>query len=104
MRRTGVTLIAVAALAAATALLFAGSASAANFGVAVTKDCVTPINVGDPYSCEVELQNTIQASQATVRVTSLQDVVQAAGGSQTQVYPINSSSFTLQGERARVDR
>jgi len=97
MRRTGVTLIAVAALAAATALLFAGSASAANFGVAVLKDCVTPINVGDPYSCEVELDNTAQLSHASVRVTSLQDVVLAAGGSQTQVYPINSSSFNLQG-------
>ena len=80
MRRTGVTLIAVAALAAATALLFAGSASAANFGVAVLKDCVTPINVGDPYSCEVELDNTAQLSHASVRVTSLQDVVLAAGG------------------------
>src|SRR5690242_5638045 len=93
MRRTGVTLIAVAALAAATALLFVGTASAAHFGVAVLKDCVTPINVGDPYSCEVEIDNTIQDSQATIRVTSLQDVVQAAGGSQTQTTAINASSF-----------
>jgi hypothetical protein len=97
MRRTGVTVLAVAAIAAAAAFLLVGSAGAANFGVAVLKDCTTPINVGDPYSCEVELDNLSQASHASVRVTSLTDVVQAAGGAQTQVYPINSSSFSLQG-------
>ena len=97
MRRTGVTLIAVAATVAAVALVFVGTASAVNFGVGVLKDCATPMNVGDPYSCEVEIDNLSQASHASVRVTSLTDVVFAAGGSQTQVYPINSSSFSGQG-------
>ena len=97
MHKAGVTALTVAALITAAAFVFVASANAGNYGVGVLKDCTTPINVGDPYSCEVELDNTAQASHASVRVTSLQDVVLAAGGSQTQVYAINSSSFSLQG-------
>src|SRR5262245_6047214 len=67
-------------------------AGAALFGVSVLKDCTTPINVGDAYSCEFEISNTVQTSQNTVTVDQLTDVVQASGGAQTAVTPINNTT------------
>src|SRR5262245_18248420 len=67
-------------------------AGAALFGVSVLKDCQTPINVGDAYSCEFEISNTVQTSQNTVTVDQLTDVVQASGGAQTAVTPINNTT------------
>src|ERR1043165_3622586 len=85
---------ALVGLCAVSALLVlgVGSASAAQVGVSVLKDCVTPINVGDPYACEFEISNTVQASHNTVTVKSLSDVVFRSGGTSTQVTPINSST------------
>src|ERR1041385_6668951 len=77
----------------ASAFFLAGSASAqAQFGVSVLKDCVTPINVGDPYSCEFEISNTVQASHNTVTVKSLADTVFRSGGTASLTLPINSST------------
>src|SRR5262249_29140561 len=67
-------------------------AGAALFGVSVLKDCVTPINVGDAYSCEFEISNTVQTSQNTVTTDQLTDVVQASGGAQTAVTPLNNTT------------
>ena len=76
----------------ATMALFAGSASAALFGVSVLKDCVTPVNVGDAYACEFEISNTVQTSQNTVTVSLLRDQVLSAVSPPDLVVPINSST------------
>ena len=76
----------------AAALFLVGSASSALFGVSVLKDCITPINVGDPYACEFEISNTVQTSHNTVTVTQLQDHVFAAVPPPDLILPINSST------------
>ena len=72
--------------------LFAGSASSAQFGVSVLKDCVTPVNVGAAYACEFEISNTVQDSHNTVTVNQLRDEVFAAVPPPDLVLPINSST------------
>ena len=74
-------------------LVFVGSASAAPvFGVAVFKDCgFSPINVGAPYSCEFEIDNTLQTSHLTITVKTLTDVVNTGSGAMTFTHAINSS-------------
>src|SRR4051795_9186817 len=78
------------AAVAAVALIVVGSASSAQFGVTVLKDCITPINVGAPYACEFELSNTVQDSHNTVTVKSLTDVVFRSGGTSLSTIDINS--------------
>ncbi len=60
----------------ATALVFGvGTASAAFHGIAVTKGCVSPVKIGDPYVCAVQILNVVDTGHDTVRVTGLSDTV-----------------------------
>ena len=70
----------------------AAPSGAVAFGVSVLKDCQTPINVGDAYSCEFEISNTVQTSHNTVTVDQLTDLVFASGGTVTGVMAINTST------------
>src|SRR5215470_3248917 len=85
--------LAVGAAVVIMAALVAVPAYPLQFGISVLKDCQSPIHVGDPYSCEFEISNTVQTSHNTVTVTSLSDTVNASGGAVTATFPINSSSF-----------
>src|SRR5262245_37916219 len=67
-------------------------AGALAFGVSALKDCQSPINVGDAYSCEFELSNTVQTSHNAVTTDQLTDVVFASGGNQTTTIPINNTT------------
>jgi hypothetical protein len=79
-------------------LAFVGSASAvAEFGISVLKDCRSPVNIGDPYSCEFSFVNRTQASKNTVRVVSMTDVVHAAAGDQSSTTPLNSTTVGATG-------
>jgi hypothetical protein len=62
------------------ALTGASAAAAAVHDVAATKSCVTPVRVGDPYTCSGTIANTADTGQDTVRVSGLSDTVHAAGG------------------------
>jgi hypothetical protein len=49
-------------------------------GMGFAKGCVSPVNVGDPYSCFYFMTNTLDQEGDTIHVTALSDVVHAAGG------------------------
>src|ERR1041384_2668184 len=90
-RRPGV--FHVAALGVlALSLLVVASAGAASYGIAGLKDCVSPINVGDAYSCEFTFSNTVQSSHNTVFITSMTDVVGSTPPS-SQTTLINSTTI-----------
>ncbi len=56
------------------------SASAAFHGIAVSKGCTSPVEIGDPYTCAVQIKNIVDTGHDTLRVTGLSDVVHSAGG------------------------
>jgi len=86
-------LAALTALAAGVALVLVGSAAAAQaYGVSPSMGCVSPVNVGDAYTCTAELDNNNSTSQDTVRMTSLDDEVDSSTGAHTTTIPINSST------------
>ena len=64
-------------------VLGAGNASAAFHGIATAKGCVSPVKVGDPYTCAVQILNSVDTGHDTVRVTGLSDKVNAASGAVT---------------------
>ena len=69
---------------AATALAFgAGNALAAFHGIATTKGCVSPVKIGDPYACSVQILNVVDGGHDTLLVTGLSDQVNSAGGAVT---------------------
>src|SRR5438874_2098239 len=49
-------------------------------GVAFSKGCVSPVQVGGPYTCEFQIQNTVDTAQDSLRVTGLSDTVSSALG------------------------
>ena len=58
----------------ATALAFGpGSALAAFHGIATAKGCTSPVKIGDPYTCAVQISNSVDTGHDTVRVTGLSD-------------------------------
>ena len=36
-----------------------GTASAAFHGIGLTKGCVSPVKIGDPYTCSVQILNVV---------------------------------------------
>src|SRR5215208_3087930 len=49
-------------------------------GIAVAKQCTSPVKIGDPYTCQVQVLNVVDTAGDTLRVTGLSDVVHSAGG------------------------
>jgi hypothetical protein len=71
-------------------LVFGVSGALAAFhGIAVSKGCTSPVQVGDPYTCSVQIQNIVDTGHDTLQVTGLTDVVNSAGGAVPPGVPPN---------------
>src|SRR5882757_8219609 len=75
---------AFAGLVGVSALLAFGvvSASAQNafHGIAFTKGCDSPVNIGDPYTCAYSILNVVDTAHDDLKITGLSDQVHAASG------------------------
>ena len=49
-------------------------------GIAFAKGCTSPVEIGDPYTCSLQILNVVDTAQDTLRVTGFSDVVHSAGG------------------------
>ena len=49
-------------------------------GIGFTKGCASPIKIGNPYTCAYTVRNILDEAEDTLTITSLIDVVHAAGG------------------------
>src|SRR5215208_8408127 len=79
------------------AIMGIGSAQAAFHGIAVTKQCTSPVKVGDPYTCQVQVLNVVDTGQDTVRVTGLSDTVNSAGGAVSTGNILSSTPWVFTG-------
>jgi hypothetical protein len=62
-------------------LTIVGSSGAATVHtISFSKSCTSPVDVGAPYSCTFGIQNDVDESQDTLRITGLSDVVHAFNG------------------------
>ena len=53
--------------------IWSSSALAAFHGIATAKGCASPVKIGDPYTCAVQILNSVDTGHDTVRVTGLSD-------------------------------
>src|SRR6186997_895048 len=50
-------------------------------GIAIAKQCTSPVKIGDPYTCQLQILNVVDIpANDTLRVTGFSDVVHSAGG------------------------
>src|SRR5436309_461262 len=49
-------------------------------GIGFTKGCVSPTQVGSPYTCSYTVRNVLDQAHDTLTIFSLVDTVHAAGG------------------------
>jgi hypothetical protein len=100
-RRRGVTaLLTLAATLSLGLVLAVQSASAADFhGIAFTKGCQTPVNVGDPYECGYQILNVVDSAHDTLTISSIVDTVNSAGGAVTSgnLLDLTGATLTLTG-------
>ena len=77
-------LVALTAMLACFLLVGVGDAAATDVlhGIAFTKGCASPTNIGDPYACAYTVRNVIDEAQDTLTISGLADVVHAASGDQ----------------------
>src|SRR6266498_3633309 len=79
-------------------MVFGVSAALADdfHGIAFTKGCTSPVKVGDPYTCSVQMLNIVDTAQDTLRVTGFSDTVNAASGavSTGNILPSTGLVFT----------
>jgi hypothetical protein len=66
--------------AVASAIVGTGPQSIAYHGIAFTKDCATPVVVGNPNLCSWNVANVLDTAHDTMRVSGLTDIVHAALG------------------------
>src|SRR5215217_1604116 len=59
---------------------FAAPGDPVQHGIALTKGCVSPTKIGDPYACTYTIQNNVDDAQDTLTINSLTDIVHSAGG------------------------
>src|SRR3954452_24823919 len=76
----GFLVMAVAVLAVAGMGGGAALAADTQHGISLTKGCVSPTQIGQPYTCTYSVRNTIDDAQDTLTINSLVDVVHAQGG------------------------
>ncbi|MFL5936047.1 MAG: hypothetical protein ACJ76U_04320, partial [Gaiellaceae bacterium] len=88
----------LAGLCVLTAVLAFGvpGALAAFHGIGVAKQCSSPVKIGDPYTCAVQILNTVDTGHDTLRVTGLSDTVLASAGpvSTGNILPSTALVFT----------
>ena len=64
-----------------TAMVFGvGTASAAFHGIGLTKGCVSPVKIGDPYTCSVQILNVVDHGARHGSRHRLERQVNSAGG------------------------
>src|SRR5262245_63745733 len=75
-------LVGVCAAATAMLILGVGGASAQNFfhGIAFTKGCDSPANVGSPYVCSYQVLNLVDTAHDTLTLMGLNDQVHSFNG------------------------
>jgi len=73
-------LTALAVLIAAGAGGGVARAADAQHGISVAKGCVSPTQIGEPYTCIYSIRNQIDDPQDTLTIHSFVDTVHAAGG------------------------
>ena len=49
-------------------------------GISFTKGCVSPTQIGQPYTCAYSIRNIIDDAQDTLTIDSLSDTVHSSGG------------------------
>jgi len=80
MKRLAVFTAVAAATVVATMIAAGGALAAVQHGITLTKGCVSPVKIGDPYSCSYSIRNFTDEAHDTLTVDSLVDTVHAAGG------------------------
>src|SRR4051794_13632578 len=72
------------------------SALAAFHGIGVGKSCTSPVKIGAPYTCAVQILNVVDTGQDTLRLTGLSDTVNASGGpvATTNILPSTGLVFS----------
>ncbi len=66
-------------------------------GIAFAKQCASPVKVGDPYTCSLQILNVVDIpAHDTLRVTGFSDNVHSAGGDVTtgNIMPSTGLVFT----------
>ncbi len=66
-------------------------------GIAFAKQCTSPVQVGDPYTCSLQILNVVDIpAHDTLRVTGFSDNVHSAGGDVTtgNIMPTTGLVFT----------
>lgn len=84
---------------AAVLLVFgvSGALGAQFHGIAFTKGCEDPTNIGDPYTCAYQILNVIDTGQDTLVVTGLSDQVHAASGDVNSGNILGALELTVSG-------
>src|SRR4051812_8378594 len=80
LRLYGLLLVAVGVMAVAGMGGGAAFALDVQHGIVVTKGCVSPTQIGQPYSCSYTVRNSNDDAHDTLTIDSLVDVVHSAGG------------------------
>ena len=91
----GLLLLAVALMAVAGIGGGAAFAADVQHGISLTKGCVSPTAIGDPYTCTYSFRNIVDEAQDTLTVNSLIDVVHAQGGDVSSGNVLSSLSLTI---------
>ena len=76
----GLVLTALAVLIAAGAGGGVARAADVQHGISVAKGCVSPTQIGQPYSCIYSIRNEVDDAHDTLTIRSLVDTVHANGG------------------------
>ena len=98
MRRSRLFGVAGLALAATIFMLVgAGVARADNVqhGIAFTKGCASPTQIGQPYTCTYSIRNNTDEAHDTVVISGLNDTVHGGGGNQSSGNAFSSLKFQI---------
>src|SRR5215212_1037414 len=66
-------------------------------GIAFAKQCTSPVKIGDPYTCSVQILNVVDTAGDTLRVTGFSDVVHSAGGNVATANIMPSTGLVFTG-------
>ncbi len=86
-----------AANALASAVVGTGAQATSFHGIFFRKDCETPIPVGTPYECSLEVSNVIDTAHDTLRISGLADTVHTAGGDVNSGNVIDDAHWIFDG-------
>jgi len=96
-RSLAIMVVAGVVAAAGFAAVPGGAALPKVHGIGFLKGCVSPTSVGAKTSCTFTIRNNVDTGPDTLTVTSLVDVVKAAGGDDSAGNILPSLTFTFSG-------